>query len=66
MTAAEGTLDTPVLLTVPSGLALNTTAIDEYTKEDKNFRQLLDALGQHRVMPTLKVKLNQATQLTVL
>lgn len=53
MTAAEGTLDTPVLLTVPSDLALNTAAIDEYTKEDKNFRQLLDALGQHRVMPIL-------------
>ncbi|KAK4168818.1 hypothetical protein QBC43DRAFT_81382 [Cladorrhinum sp. PSN259] len=48
MTAAEGTLDTPVLFTVPRELALNTNAIDEYAKEDKKFRQLLDAVVPHR------------------
>jgi hypothetical protein len=38
----------PSLLTVPHGLVLNAAAVDEYAKEDKNFRQLLDAIG-HRV-----------------
>ncbi|KAK4236276.1 hypothetical protein C8A03DRAFT_35843 [Achaetomium macrosporum] len=39
--------DTPALLTVPHDLVLNAAAVDEYAKEDKNFRQLLDAVG-HR------------------
>ncbi|KAK3988316.1 hypothetical protein QBC44DRAFT_103848 [Cladorrhinum sp. PSN332] len=48
MTAVEGTLDTPVLFTVPRDLTLNITAIDEYAKEDKNFKQLLEAVSEHR------------------
>ncbi|KAK3901459.1 hypothetical protein C8A05DRAFT_44899 [Staphylotrichum tortipilum] len=35
------------LLTVPHALVLNAASVDEYAKEDINFRQLLDAVG-HR------------------
>ncbi|KAK1754488.1 hypothetical protein QBC47DRAFT_384043 [Echria macrotheca] len=35
------------LLTVPHGLVLNEAAVEEYAKEDKNFKQLLEAVG-HR------------------
>lgn len=41
--------DGPALLTVPHDLVLNAAAVDEYAKEDKHFRQLLDAVG-HRVI----------------
>jgi hypothetical protein len=40
--------DSLTLLTVPHGLVLNAAAVEEYAKEDKNFRLLLDAIG-HRV-----------------
>ena len=43
--AAEDTSDAPALLTVPHDLVLNAAAVDEYAKEDRNFRQLLDAVG---------------------
>jgi hypothetical protein len=42
------TSDARPLLTVPHDLVLNAAAVEEYAKEDKNFRQLLDAIG-HRV-----------------
>jgi hypothetical protein len=42
------TLDAPPLLSVPHDLVLNAAAVEEYAKEDKYFRQLLDAIG-HRV-----------------
>ncbi|KAK4104130.1 SET domain-containing protein [Parathielavia hyrcaniae] len=45
--ATEGAPDIPPLLTVPHDLVLNAAAVDEYAKEDKNFRHLLDAVG-HR------------------
>lgn len=32
-------------LTVPHDLVLNVAAVEEYAKEDKNFKQLLDAVG---------------------
>ena len=35
-------------ITVPHSLVLNHAAVDEYSKEDQSFRQLLDAVG-HRV-----------------
>ncbi|CCC12472.1 hypothetical protein SMACR_06551 [Sordaria macrospora] len=35
------------LMTVPNTLVLNVKAVDEYAKEDKNFKQLLDAVGHH-------------------
>ncbi|KAK3308983.1 uncharacterized protein B0T15DRAFT_483489 [Chaetomium strumarium] len=39
--------ETQALLAVPHDLVLNAAAVDEYAKEDRNFRQLLDAVG-HR------------------
>lgn len=39
------------LLTVPHALVLNAASVDEYAKEDINFRQLLEAVG-HRVIQT--------------
>jgi len=45
--ATDGTWDAPALLTVPHDLVLNAAAVDEYAKEDRNFRQLLDAVGHH-------------------
>ncbi|KAL2131912.1 hypothetical protein VTI74DRAFT_4439 [Chaetomium olivicolor] len=39
--------DVPALLTVPRELILNAAAVEEYAKEDRNFRRLLDAVG-HR------------------
>ena len=50
--AAEDTSDAPALLTVPHDLVLNAAAVDEYAKEDRNFRQLLDAVG-HGVTESL-------------
>jgi hypothetical protein len=43
--ATEGAADVPPLLTVPHDLVLNAAAVEEYAKEDKNFRQLLDVVG---------------------
>jgi hypothetical protein len=46
--ATDGTADVSSLITVPHDLILNAAAVEEYAKEDKNFRLLLDAIG-HRV-----------------
>ena len=46
---SEATTDGPALITVPHDLVLNAAAVEEYAKEDKHFRQLLDAVG-HRVI----------------
>jgi hypothetical protein len=43
---ATETADVPPLLTVPHNLVLNAAAVEEYAKEDKNFRQLLDTVGR--------------------
>ena len=48
LTSPQDTLDTPTLLTVPHNLVLNAAAVEEYAKEDRTFRQLLDAV-KHRV-----------------
>lgn len=48
-TPDDATPDGPILLTIPHDLVLNGAAIDGYAKEDKHFKQLLDAVG-HRVM----------------
>lgn len=34
------------LLVIPHGLVLNQEAVEEYAKEDRNFRALLDACGR--------------------
>ena len=40
--------DDPPLITIPSGLVLSHEAVEEYAKEDRDFRQLLDTAG-HQV-----------------
>ncbi|KAL2142234.1 hypothetical protein VTI28DRAFT_1432 [Corynascus sepedonium] len=47
LSAMDETTDTPALLVVPHNLVLNAAAVSEYAKEDKSFKQLLDAVG-HR------------------
>ncbi|KAL1840039.1 hypothetical protein VTJ49DRAFT_910 [Mycothermus thermophilus] len=47
-TAEENETGQSTLVTVPHDLVLNAAAVDEYAKEDKNFRQLLDAMIGHR------------------
>ncbi|KAK4139859.1 uncharacterized protein C8A04DRAFT_40383 [Dichotomopilus funicola] len=46
LNASQDTADGPVLLSVPHGLILNAAAVEEYAKEDKSFKQLLDAVGR--------------------
>ncbi|KAK4195962.1 hypothetical protein QBC40DRAFT_14526 [Triangularia verruculosa] len=43
----EGTTDTHPLLAVPHDLVLNSLAVEEHAKEDREFKQLLDAVGHH-------------------
>lgn len=38
--------DNEPLVTVPHGLVLNQEAVEEYAKEDRNFRALLDTCGR--------------------
>ncbi|AEO56060.1 hypothetical protein MYCTH_107134, partial [Thermothelomyces thermophilus ATCC 42464] len=45
LSVTDDTTDSPTLLAVPHALVLNAEAVSEYAKEDKNFRQLLDAVG---------------------
>lgn len=42
------------LLTVPHDLVLNADAVEEYAKEDRNFRALVDACG-HKVSAKLSM-----------
>ncbi|CAP72784.1 uncharacterized protein PODANS_2_2130 [Podospora anserina S mat+] len=47
LAAPEGTVETPQLLAVPHDLILNSLAVEEHAKEDKEFKQLLEAVGHH-------------------
>ncbi|KAK4172384.1 hypothetical protein QBC36DRAFT_75553 [Triangularia setosa] len=47
LTAPEGTVETLQLLAVPHDLILNSLAVEEHAKEDREFKQLLDAVGHH-------------------
>lgn len=38
--------EAPALLTVPGDLVLSAEAVEQYSKVDKNFRQLLDVAGR--------------------
>ncbi|KAI0450273.1 hypothetical protein F5B21DRAFT_440863 [Xylaria acuta] len=38
--------DLPALLTIPKELVLSATGVEEYAKENKDFRQLLDVAGR--------------------
>ncbi|KAK0735649.1 hypothetical protein B0T21DRAFT_384452 [Apiosordaria backusii] len=54
LTAPEGTVETLQLLAVPYDLILNSFAVEEHAKEDREFKQLLDAVGHHTVLvPTV-------------
>ncbi|KAL2266252.1 hypothetical protein VTJ83DRAFT_5604 [Remersonia thermophila] len=46
--AADDDTRPSALVTVPHALVLNAAAVGEYAKENKNFRQLLDAMVDHR------------------
>lgn len=46
--ASSSVIGQSALITVPHDLVLNAEAVEEYAKEDKNFRTLLDACG-HKV-----------------
>ncbi|KAK0616056.1 hypothetical protein B0T17DRAFT_496679 [Bombardia bombarda] len=47
LSTKQDTSDSPTLLTAPHSLVLNAEAVQEYAKEDKSFRQLLNAVGHH-------------------
>lgn len=42
------------LISIPRSLVLNSEAVEEYAKEDRSFRQLLDACG-HKVSSTVLI-----------
>jgi len=46
LATTEKTFDIPSLLSIPHDLVLNAETVEEYAKEDRNFRQLLDAAGR--------------------
>ncbi|KAH6630900.1 hypothetical protein B0J18DRAFT_115642 [Chaetomium sp. MPI-SDFR-AT-0129] len=46
LNASQDTADGPALISVPHALILNAAAVEEYAKEDKSFKQLLDAVGR--------------------
>jgi hypothetical protein len=48
MSTKEETFDLPVVSTIPHDLILNDETVEQYAKEDRNFRQLLDVIG-HQV-----------------
>lgn len=61
LSATEGAPDVTALLTVPHHLVLNDAAVEEFAKESRNFRQLLDAVGHHRVMGPARVPCRPAS-----
>lgn len=42
------------IISIPHSLVLNSEAVEEYAKEDRSFRRLLDACG-HKVSSTILV-----------
>jgi len=42
---------------VPHELVLNEAAVEEYSKEDKNFKQLLAAVGHHVRGPSISLSM---------
>lgn len=51
----DDNVELPTLLTVPRDLILSAEGVEEYAKENKNFRQLLDTAG-HQVSTGLVCK----------
>lgn len=50
----------PALLTIPRELVLSAAGIEEYAKENKEFRQLLDVAG-HQVGRNLKSLIQESS-----
>lgn len=50
--ASDETTPAHCILSVPAGLALNHETVEEYAKEDRRFKELLDAAG-HQVLSLL-------------
>lgn len=50
LNTTDRTFDRPALITIPGSLVLNHGAVEEYAKEDRNFKQLLEVAG-HQVLP---------------
>lgn len=48
----SGAMGEASLISIPHSLVLNAEAVEEYAKEDRSFRQLLDAFG-HKVSSTI-------------
>ncbi|KAI1632995.1 hypothetical protein F4809DRAFT_644891 [Biscogniauxia mediterranea] len=42
----EGNVEIPTLLTIPKDLVLSAAGVEEYARENKDFRQLLNAAGR--------------------
>lgn len=51
LNASQDTTEGPALLSVPHDLIMNTAAVEEYAKEDKSFKELLDAVGRRVSRP---------------
>ena len=45
LTTTEETHDVPTLISVPQDVILNAEAVEQYAKQDQNFRALLDDVG---------------------
>ncbi|KAM7187567.1 hypothetical protein V8F20_010934, partial [Naviculisporaceae sp. PSN 640] len=61
----SGAESSSTILTVPHDVVLNVAAVEEYAKEDKNFRQLLDAVGYQAPRRTILLFLLVQTALAV-
>lgn len=48
----------PALLTIPNDLILSAESVEEYAKENKDFRELLDAAG-HQVEAPISSSINR-------
>jgi hypothetical protein len=49
----DGTEVSALLMTIPKDLVLSAAGVEEYAKESKDFRQLLDAAGHQVDHPSL-------------
>jgi len=61
----QDAIDNPVLLSVPHALVLNHDAVREYAKEDRDFKQLLDAVGHRVCSPPIPASSDRANKTTV-
>lgn len=53
----------PALLTIPKDLILCAETVEEYAKENKDFRELLDAAGHQVEIPLPRLSIVELTSL---